>query len=234
MFNLDDIANENNKYHNLKWPYIPDHPYRMLIIGDFGSGQTTALLNLIKEQDSESLIDKIYLYPKGLNVPKYQFLIKKRKNIGTKHLKHLNEYSQCTDDVDNNIDDCNPSRKRKKLIVFDDMMADIMSNKKFQSIIKELFIRCRKLNISYVFIIQSYFSVPKEVILNSKHSLIMKIHNRRELQSVAANHSADINYQDFMKIYRKCTSEPYSFLTIDSILPFDNLLRFRKNLLNPL
>ena len=110
------------------------------------------------------------------------------------------------DDVYNNIDDYNPSRKRKILIVFDDMMTDIMTNKKFQSIIKKLFIRCRKLNISLVFITQSYFSVPKEVRLNSAHYLIMKIHNKRELQNIATNHSGDIDYKHFMKIYRKCTS----------------------------
>ena len=118
------------------------------------------------------------------------------------------------DDVYQNIDDCNPSRKRKILIVFDDMIADIMSNKKFQAIIKELFIRCRKLNISLVFITQSYFSVPKNVRLNSTH-LIMKINNRKELQNIAINHSADIDYDNFVGVYRECTRKPYSFLTID-------------------
>ena len=98
----------------------------------------------------------------------------------------------------------------EKLIVFDDMIADIMTNKKFQAIIKELFIRCRKLNISLVFITQSYFSVPKDVRLNSTH-LIMKINNRKELQNIAINHSADIDHKDFMKIHRECTKEPYNF-----------------------
>ena len=120
------------------------------------------------------------------------------------------------DDVYNNIDDYNPSRKRKILIVFDDKIADIMTNKKFQAIIKELFITCRKLNSLLVFIRQSYFSVPKEVRLNSTHYLIMKIPSKRELQNIATNHSADIDYIDFMKIYKKCTSKPYSFLTIDT------------------
>ena len=115
------------------------------------------------------------------------------------------EYSQCMDDVYNNIDDYNLTRKRKILIVFDDMIADIMTNKKFQAKIKELFIRCRKLNISFLFITQSYFTVLKEVRLNSTHYLIMKIHNKRELQSI--NHSADINYKDFMKVYIKCTGK---------------------------
>ena len=134
------------------------------------------------------------------------------------------------DDVYENISDCNPVRKRKKLIFFDDMIADMKTNKKFQTIIKELFIGCRKLNISLVFITQFYFSVPKDVRLNSTHYLIMKINNRTELQNVAINHSADIDYQDFMKIYRECTKEPYNFLTIDTTLPASDPLRFRKNL----
>ena len=119
---------------------------------------------------------------------------------------------------------------KKVLIVFDDMIADIMTNKKFQAIIKELFIRCRKLNISLVFITQSYFSVPKDVRLNTTHYFIMKINDKRELQNIAINHSADIDYQDFKKIYRECTKEPYNFLTIDTTLPASDPLRFRKNL----
>ena len=118
------------------------------------------------------------------------------------------------DDVYENINDYNPSRKRKILIVFDDMIADIMANKEFKSIIKELFIRCRKLNISLVFITKSYFSVPKDVRLNSTHYVIMKTNNKRELQNIAINHSTDIGYQDFVNIYRECTREPFIFLTI--------------------
>ena len=202
----------------------------MLIIGPSGSGKTNALLNLIL-QDNENIIDKIYLYAKDLQ-PKYQFLIKKRENVGIKYLNDPSafiEYSNTMDDVYNNIDDCNPKRKIKILIVFDDMIADIMTNKKFQAIIKELFIRCRKLNISLFFVTQSYFSVPKEARLNSTHYLIMKIHNKRELQQIAINHSADINYKDVLKIYRNCTNEPYSFFTIDTTLNADNPIRFRKN-----
>ena len=108
-----------------------------------------------------------------------------------------------------------------------------MTNKKFQAAIKELFIRCRKLNISLVFISQSYFSVPKDVRLNSTHYLIMKINNKRELQNIANNYSADIDYKDFVKIYREYTKEPYSFLTIDTTLPASDRLRFRKKLLPP-
>ena len=106
------------------------------------------------------------MYPKDLNELKYQFLIKRRENVEIKHLndsKGFIEHSNNMDDIYNNIDDYNPTRKRKVLIVFDDMIADIMANKKFHAIIKKLFIRCRKLNISLVFITQSYLSVPKEV-----------------------------------------------------------------------
>ena len=138
------------------------------------------------------------------------------------------------DDVYENIHDYNSSRKRKILIVFDDMIADIMTNKRFQAIIKELFIRCRKLNISLVFLTQSYFSVPKELRLNSTHYLIMEINNKRELQNIAINDCADIDYQDFIKIYRECTREPYNFLARDTMLPASNHLRFRKNLFQSL
>ena len=141
------------------------------------------------------------------------------------------EGSDTMNDVDENIDDYNPSRKRKILMVFDDMIADIITNKKFQVIFKELFIRCRKVNISLVFIMQSYFSVPEDVRLYSTHYLIMKIKNRKELQNIAINHSADIDYNDFVKIYRECTRKTYSFLTIDTTLPASDPLRFRKNLL---
>ena len=147
------------------------------------------------------------MYARDLNEPKYKILIKKRKDAGIKHLndpKEFIEYSNTTDDAYENIHDYNSSRKRKIFIVFDDMIADILKNRTFQSIIKELFIRRRKLNISLVFINQSYFSDPKDVRLNSTHYLIMKI-------NYAVNHSADINYQDFIKIYRECTKEPYFF-----------------------
>ena len=110
------------------------------------------------------------------------------------------------------------------------MIADIMSSKKFQAVVKELFIRSRKLNILLVFITQSYFSLPKDIRLNSTHYLIMKINNKKELQNVAITYSVDIDYKYFMKIYRECTKEPYSFLTIDITLPASDPLRFRKNL----
>ena len=129
------------------------------------------------------------------------------------------------------IEDYNPIKKRKILIVFDDMIADMINNNKLNPIVTELFIRGRKLNISIVFITQSYFKVPKDVRLNSTHFFIMKIPNKRELQQIALNHSSDIDFKDFMQIYKKCTTEPYSFLVNDITLPSDDPLRFRKNLL---
>ena len=136
------------------------------------------------------------------------------------------------DDVYDDIDEYNATRTI--LIVFDDIIADIMSNKKVQAVVKELIIRCRKLNISLVFTSQSYFSVSRDVRLNSTHYLIMKIDNKRELQNFSINRSADIDYKDFVKIYRECTKEPYSFLTIDTTLPASDPLRFRRNLLHKL
>ena len=105
-----------------------------------------------------------------------------------------------------------------------------MINKKFQAVINELFFRCRKLNISLVFMTQSYFSVPEDVRLNSVHYLIMKINNKRQLQNIAKSHSEDIDYKDFMKISNDCTKQPYYFLTIDTTLPASYPLRFRKKL----
>ena len=119
---------------------------------------------------------------------------------------------------------------KKVLTVFDGMIADIMTNKKFQAVINKLFIRYRKLNISLVFITESYFSVPKDIRLNTTHYLIMKINNRIKLKNIATDHSADIDYQDFKKVYRECTKEPYNFLTIDTTLPASNPSRFRKDL----
>ena len=118
MINLDSITNEKNKKHNEKWPYIPDHPYRIIIIGGSGSGKTNALINLINEQND---IDKIYLYARDLSEPKYEYLIKKREDAGIKHLNNPNAFIECSntmDDVYENINDYNPIRKRKKINCF--------------------------------------------------------------------------------------------------------------------
>ena len=135
-------------------------------------------------------------------------MIKKCEDVGIKRCNDPNafiEFSNRMDDVYQNIDNYNPSRKRKISILPDDMIADIMTNKHFQAIIKELLVRCRKLNISFLFISQSYFSVPTDVRLNSTHYLIMKINSRKELQNIAVNHSADIDYNNSMRICRECT-----------------------------
>ena len=232
MINFDKYTNENKRKHNPNYPYIPDSPYRILIIGGSGSGKTNALLNLINNQPD---IDKTYLYAKDPYEYKYQFLIKKRESIGLKHFndpKAFFKYSNDMYDVYKNIDHYNPDKENKILIVFDDMIADMINNKKLNSVITELFIRGRKLNISLVFITQSYFNVPKDVRLNTTHFCIMKIPNKRELQQIAINHSSDINTKDFINICKKCTDKPSSFLVNDATLSSDDPLRFRKNLYN--
>ena len=135
-------------------------------------------------------------------------------------------------DVYKNIDEYNVDKDRKILIAFDDMISDIIKDKKLNSIVTELFIRGRKINISLVFITQSYFKVPKDVRLNTTQFFISKILNKRDLQQIVINHSSDISTKDFINIYRKCTAEPYSFLVNDTTLASDNPLRFRKNLFN--
>ena len=184
-----------------------------MIIGGSESGKTNALVNLINEQND---IDKIFLYTKDLSEPKYEYLIKNRENSGTKHFNDPNAFIECSNTMDgvyDNINDYDLSRK-KILIVFDDIIADIMTNKKIQSLIKGLFISCRKLNISLAFITQFYFAVTKDVGLDLTHYLNMKIKNKRKLQNIAINHSADIDYKDFMKSYRECTKELLNFLQL--------------------
>ena len=135
-------------------------------------------------------------------------------------------------DVYKNIDEYSSDKENKILIVFDDMIADMIHNKKLNSIAIKLFIRSRKLNISPVFITQSYFKVPKDVRLNTSHFFIAKISNKKELQQIEINHPSDISTKDFVNIYRKCTAEPYSLLVIDTVLAANNPLRLRKNLFN--
>ena len=133
MINLDSITNENNnKKHNEKWSYIPDLPYKILIIGGSGSGKTNALINLINEQKD---IDKIYFYARDLSEPMYEYLIKKRKDAKIKHLNNPNAFIECSNTTNNvyeNMVEYNLRRKRKILIVFDDMIADIMTIKDFK------------------------------------------------------------------------------------------------------
>ena len=174
MINFDNYVNENKTKHNKNWPYIPDHPYRILIIGGSGSGKTILLLHLIENQLE---IDKICLYAKDPYKAKYQYLINEGEGVSITHFndpKASIEYSNDMHDVYKNIGEYNHDKENKILIVFDDMVADMIYNKKLNSIVTELFIRGRKLNISLFFITQSYFKVPKDVRLNTSHFLSQK------------------------------------------------------------
>ena len=225
MQNFDDVIGLRKEKNNKHWPEIPNFPYRLLITGGSGTGKTNALLNLLAHQDD---LDKIYLYAKDPYEDKYQYLIKKRQDAGKKHVNNRNafiEYSSDINDVYNNIDDYNPKKDRKIVIIFDDMIAE-----KLPKQVTELFIRGRKMNITLIFITQSYFKVPKDIRLNATHYYIMKIPNKRELTSIATNHSSDIDFKDFKKIYHDATKDRYSFLVIDTTLPSDDVRRFRKNI----
>ena len=185
-------------------------------------------MNLIENQPD---IDKKYLYAKDPYEAEYQHLIKIREKVGIYHHNDPRAYVAYSNDmcdVYKNINYYNPYKENKIFIVFNDMIVDMIHDKKLDSIVTELFIRGRKLIISLVFVTQSYFKVPKDVRLNSTHFFIAKIRNRRELREIATNHSSDISTKDFTNIYRKCTAEPYSFLVNDTTLASDNPLRFRK------
>ena len=169
IFNFDNITEKDNK----------DWPHRKLIIGPSGSGKTNYLLNSI--QRDNNIIDKIYLYAKDLEEPKYKLLIDKREKAGININNDPNAFMEILIlwmifyQILKII-----IRKRKVLIIFDDMISHVMSDKKAQQILKDLFIRCRKLNISLCFLRQSYFSVPKDVRLNCTHYILFKLNNRRE------------------------------------------------------
>ena len=119
-------------------------------------------------------------------------------------------------DVLEDINNYNKNKDKKVLIIFDGMIADIMRSEKFKAIVKEIFIRCRKLNISIVFITQFYFRTLKDARLNSTHYILMKISNKKELKSIAEENSGHLDFKDFLKIYNYCTNEPYSFMMVDT------------------
>ena len=149
------------KEHNPNCPQIPDCPYIILTIGNSWSGKINLFFDLINEEPD---INKIYLPAKSPYEEKYRFLIDKRENTGLEHFndsKAFIEYSNDMDEIYKNIEEYNPNKKRKKLIVFDDMIADMLSNKNLNPIVTELFIRCKKLKVSHVFVTQSYFVLPK-------------------------------------------------------------------------
>ena len=194
--------------------------------------KTNLLFNLIIQQSD---IDKIYLFAKDPYEAKYQFLINKWKSTGLKHLNNSKAFIEYSNDIDyiyKSIEEYNPNKKRETLIVFGDMIPDILSNKELNPIGSVLFFRGRKLNISSAFITQSYFALPKNLRLNSTHYFIMKNPSKRELQKIAFSHSSSIDFKDFMNLYKTCTAKPYSFLVIDVTLASDNPLGFRKNIKN--
>ena len=191
MLNLDNIASNKKENKNNNWLF------RMLIIGPSGSGKTNTLLDLLNNLYP---IDKIYLYAKDLAEPKYEYLINKREPAGIKNLDDPHafiEYSDNMNDVLNDINNNNKNRDKKVLIVFDDMIADIEYNKKFKRIIKELFYRARKINVSIVFITQSYFRALKDARLISTHYLLMKIGNKKELKRMAEEKSSHLDLKIF-------------------------------------
>ena len=136
------------------------------------------------------------------------------KNLNDPHA--FIEYSNDMGDVLDDINNYNKNRDKKVLIIFDDMIADIMRSEKFKAIVKERFIKCRKSNISIVFITQSYFRTPKDARLNSTHYILTKIGNKKELKSIAEENSGHLDFKDFLKIYDYCTKEPYSFMLVDT------------------
>ena len=193
MLNLDNIVSNKNENKNNDWPF------RILIIGPSGSGKTNVLLHLINNLHP---IDKIYLYAKDLHEPKYEYLINEREQAGIKNLNDLHDFIEYSDDMDHvlyDINNYNKNRDKKLLIVFDGMIADIEYNKNFKRIIKELFYRARKINVSIVFITQSYFRALKDARLNSTHYILMKIGNKKELKRIAEEKSGHLEYKDFFK-----------------------------------
>ena len=212
MLNLDNIVSNKKKNSSEN----DDWPFRMLIIGPSSSGKTNFLLNLINNFHS---IDKIYLYARDTDEKKYQYLINKREQAGIKNLNDPHAFIEYSNDMNYILEDINnyiKKRDKKVLIIFDHMIADIMRSEKFKAIVKELFIRCRKLNISIVFITQSYFRTPKDARLNSTHCILMKIGNKKELKSTAEESSGHLDFKDLLKIYNYCTNEPYSFMMVDT------------------
>ena len=212
MLNLDDIVS-NKKKSSLEQN---NWPFRMLIIGPSGPSKTNTLLHLMNNFHP---IDKIYLYAKDLHEPKYEYLINKREQVGIKNLNDPHAFIEYPDDMNDVLDDINnynKNRDKKVVIVFDDIIADIEYNKNFKRITKELFYRARKVNVSIVFITQSYFRALKDARLNSTHYILMKIGNKKELKGIAEEKSGHLDYKDFLKIYNYCTRKPYSYMLIDT------------------
>ena len=228
MLNLDNIV--SNK--NMRSSEDNNWPFRVLIIGPSGSGKCNTLFHLINDLHP---IDKIYLYAKEIHEPKYEYLINKREQAVIKNLNDRHAFTEYSDDMNDVLDDINnynKNRDKKVLIVFDDMIADIEYNKNFKRIIKELFYRAHKINVSIIFITKSYYRALKDARLNSTHYILMKIGNEKELKRIAEEKSGHLDYKDFLEIYNCCTRKPYSFTTIDT-RPTASVI-FKKNFNKPI
>ena len=199
MLNLDNVVSNKKKSSSEN----DDWPFRMLIIGPSGSGKTNTLLHLI---DKFYPIDKIYLCAKDTDEEKYQYLINKREQAGIKNLIDPHAFIEYSSDMNDVLEDINNYNKK----------GIKMRSEKFKAIVKELFIRCRKLNISLVFVTQSYFRTPKDARLNSTHYILMKMGNKKELKSIAEENSGHLDFKEFLKIYNHCTRDPYSFMMVDT------------------
>ena len=203
------------KTYKNKNPDLPQHPYRMLIIGPSNSGKTNILISSIKYSKN---YDKIYLFAKKLDEPLYQRLINHFRDNESEDSEPILELTS------SNISDV-PSADAidesfQNLIIFDDMVTE----KNLRSV-TDLFIRGRKQNASIIFITQSYYSVPKDIRLNCDYYILTKIHSKREITEIGK----DIATDHFLKIYNRATSnEPYSFLVIDR-KTHDPKRTFRKN-----
>ena len=217
MINFDDVIPvemQHDSYYNPN-PLALQHPFRCLIIGPSGSGKTNILLNIITMCSN---FDKIYLYARKLEEPKYKYLINHYEIMGKRHdhefIAYSDDIKDCilVDEVDENI---------QNLIIFDDMVTERnLAN------VSDLFVRGRKNNISIVFISQSYFDIPKIIRLNSDYYLLTKVCNKRELTEISKDH----NILDFIEKYNVCMQTPYSFFMID-LKTNDPLLKCRRNFL---
>ena len=187
-------------------------------------------MNLTKNQLLD--IDKIYLYDKGAFKSKYELLINRKEKVGISNLKNRKpfiDFSQTIDDVYEHLQDYDPAKKRKVLIVVDDMIADVETNNKSGPIVTELFLRERKLNILLVFTLQSHFKVPKTIRLNVTRHFLREIPNKSELQQIALNDSSDNDFKDLMKLCKDYTKEPYSFLVNDTNLSSELIMKMIVN-----
>lgn len=197
--------------------YMPQHPFRMSIIGPSNSGKTNLLIHIIKTCKN---FDKIYLYAKKLDEPLYENLIKQWSAMGTHHKLDLIEYSN---DISEVVDVDVIYENKQNLIIFDDMVTE----KNLKGVI-ELFIRGRKQNASIIFISQSYFSIPKDIRINCDYFVVTRMGNKKELIEIAKDHTTDISNDKFKEIYIDATKDPHSVLVID-LKTQDPKMKYRKN-----